>query len=252
MNLGVSLRKEMLEQWRTSRLLVLVIVLGVFGMTSPLLAQFMPEILKAVPGAEAFAGLIPKPTLRDAIDQYIKNIGQFSLLLAIILSMGSVVQEKERGSAVLMLVKPLSRAAFLLAKFIALALIFGIALLVAGGLGYLYTLLLFEAPPVGAWLGLNALLWLYSLVYVAITFLASTLARSQAVAAGISFGALLVFSALGALPGLGQFLPQQLVGWGAELFYPDGAAYWPALVVSLGLIGGCLAAAWLAFSRQEL
>ncbi len=252
MNLWVSLRKEMMEQWRTSRLLVLVIVLGFFGMTSPLLAQFTPELLKALPGGEQFAGLIPKPVMRDAVEQYIKNIGQFSLLLGIFLAMGSVVQEKERGSAVLMLVKPLSRAAFLMAKFIALALAFAIALLIAGGLGYLYTLLLFEAPAAEAWLALNALLWIYSLVYVAITLLASTLVRSQAAAAGISFGALLTFSAVGALPGLGQYMPQQLVGWSDELFYADGAAYWPALAISLGLIAVCLGAAWLVFRRQEL
>ncbi len=252
MNFWVSLRKELLEQWRTSRLLVLVITLGVFGMTSPLLAQFTPEILKALPGGEQFVGLIPPPTVRDAVAQYIKNIGQFSMLLAIFLSMGSVAQEKERGSAVLMLVTPLSRAAFLLAKFVALALTFALGLLVAGSLGYVYTLLLFEAPAAGAWLGLNLLLWLYSLVYVAITLLASTIMRSQAAAAGVSFGALLVLSAVGALPGLGQYLPQQLVNWWAELFYPDAAAYWPALGLSLGLMAACLALAWLSFRRQEL
>jgi ABC-2 type transport system permease protein len=247
-----TLRKEMLEQWRTSRFLVLVIVLGAFGMSSPLLAKFMPEIMKSVPGAEQFAMLVPSPTIRDALEQYIKNISQFALLLAIFLAMGMMVQEKERGSAVLMLVKPLSRGAFLMAKFIALAVTFGVALAVAGLLGYIYTTLLFEAPAPVAWLGLNALLWLYSLVYVAITLLASTITRSQAVAAGTGFGALLVLGILSAIPGLDRYLPGQLVAWGAELFYPPVATYWPALIVSVGLIALCLVAAWLAFRQQEL
>lgn len=247
-----TLRKEMLEQWRTSRFLVLVIVLGAFGMSSPLLAKFMPEIMKSMPGAEQFAVLIPPPTLRDALEQYIKNISQFALLLAIFLAMGMVVQEKERGSAVLMLVKPLSRGAFLLAKFIALAVTFGVALAVSGLLGYIYTMLLFEAPALAPWLGLNALLWLYSLVYVAITLLASTLTRSQAVAAGIGFGALMLMGILSAIPGLDRYLPGQLVAWGAELFYPPVATYWPSVALSLGLIVLCLTVAWLAFRQQEL
>jgi ABC-2 type transport system permease protein len=252
MSFLATLRKEMMEQWRTSRLLVLVIVLGVSGMMSPLLAKFTPEILKAIPEAEQFAAFVPTPIIQDAIDQYIKNIGQFSLLLAVFLSMGSVVQEKERGSAVLMLVKPLSRGSFLMAKFISLSLTFLAALAVSSGLGYLYTVLLFEAPSVPAWLWLNGLLWLYCLVYVAITLLASTLMRSQAAAAGVSFGALLVMAGVGALPGLGQYLPNQLINWGAELFRNPAVVYWPALIVSLAIIAACLAAAWLIFRQQEL
>ena len=124
MNLIASLRKEIMEQWRTSRLLVMLVVLGFFGMSSPLMAKFMPQLIGLVPGGEQFAGLIPQPTIQDAIAQYIKNIDQFSILLAIFLSMGTMVQEKERGTAVMMLCKPLGRGSFLLAKFLALAFTF--------------------------------------------------------------------------------------------------------------------------------
>ena len=99
MNLLTSLRKELIEQWRTYRLLVLCLVLLVFGLSSPLLAKYTPELLKLIPGAEQFAGLVPKPTLLDAVAQYVKNIGQFGVLLALLMSMGSMVAEKERGTA---------------------------------------------------------------------------------------------------------------------------------------------------------
>jgi hypothetical protein len=64
MNLIVSLQKEILEQWRTSRLLVLLIVLGVFGMASPLMARLMPQLIGLIPGGEQFAGLIPPPGIK--------------------------------------------------------------------------------------------------------------------------------------------------------------------------------------------
>ncbi len=67
MNLLTALRKEIIEQWRTSRLLVLLIVLGMFGMLSPLMAKFMPEIIRLVPGGEQFAMLNP-PTHREGCD----------------------------------------------------------------------------------------------------------------------------------------------------------------------------------------
>ncbi len=190
--------------------------------------------------------------MKDAIDQYIKNIGQFALLLAIFLPMGAVVQEKERGTAILMLVKPLGRGSFLLAKFLALAFSFLVSLLVAGLLGYYYTLFLFGASDVGAWIGVNLLIWVYCLFFVAITLLASTLSRSQAVAAGAGFGALLVISLISSIPGIPPVLPTQLLNWAAGLFSNPGASYWTALWVSLGVIAACLLTAWLSFRRQEL
>lgn len=252
MNLLTALRKEIIEQWRTSRLVVVLIVLGMFGMLSPLMAKFMPEIIRFVPGGEQFAALIPAPTQKDAFDQYLKNIGQFALLLAIFLPMGAMVQEKERGTAILMLVKPLGRGAFLLAKFLALGLTFLVSLLVAGLLGYYYTLFIFGAPDAGVWIGINLLIWVYCLFYVAVTLLASTLGRSQAVAAGVGFGALLLLSILGSIPGMPPVLPNQLMNWAAELFNNPGASYAAALGVCLGLIAACLLAAWLSFRRQEL
>jgi ABC-2 type transport system permease protein len=252
MSFVATLRKEWMEQWRTSRLLVLMIVLGAFGLASPLLARFTPEILKTVPGLEQYALFVPAPVLQDAVNQFIKNVGQAALLLAVFLSMGAMVQEKERGSAVLMLVKPLSRGAFLMAKFIALALAFLLALAVSGGLGYFYSVLLFEPPAVGPWFAMDGLIWLYCLMFVAITLLASTALHSQAAAAGVSFGVLLLMAVIGALPGLGEYLPAQLLAWGALLFAQPEAAYWPALLLNLAITAACLVSAWLIFRRQEL
>ncbi len=252
MTFFAALRKEMLEQWRTYRMLIVAIVLVVFGMASPLFARFTPEIIGMLPGAEQFAGLIPKPTITDAIAQYVKNVSQFGLMLAIFVTMGAVAQEKERGTAVLMLVKPLGRGAFLLTKLLALAINFLVGLALAAVAGYYYTVFIFGAPDFGAWLGMNALLWVFAMVYVAVTLLGSTLIKSQAAAAAIGFGALLVFSGLGAVPRLGEYLPGQLVTWGALLFSSPSPAFLPALLISLGIIAASLLAAWIAFQRQEL
>jgi ABC-2 type transport system permease protein len=151
-----------------------------------------------------------------------------------------------------MLVKPLPRSIFLLAKFVALALAFLLCLALAGLGGYYYTLLLFGQPDPWAWLALNLLLWVYMLVYVALTLLASVLVRSQAAAAGLGFGAMLVLGAIGAIPGVGQYLPGQLSAWGTALLTDPTVRFWPALWISLGLILTSLLAAWAVFRRQEL
>lgn len=247
------LRKELIEQWRTYRLLIVAVVLFLFGLTSPLLARYTPEMLAAIPNLPAgLAGAIPKPTINDAIGQYIKNMSQFGILLSLLMTMGAVAQEKERGTAALILTRPVSRETFLLAKFIALALTFGAATLLAALGCWYYTYLLFSALPWGGFLALNGLMLLVFLVYIAMTLLCSTLVRSQTGAGGLAFLGLILLAVLGAIPALAKHLPSKLIEWGAALSLGQVQPAWSALWVSLGLIVVCLVAAMLVFRRQEL
>ncbi len=247
----VALRKELLEQWRTYRALVVGAVLLAFGLLSPLTAKLTPELVRLIPNGDQLAGLIPAPTALDAVAQYLKNMSQFAVILALLLAMGAVTQEKERGTAAMMLSKPLPRWAFLAAKFAALGLVFGGSLVLAGAGAYYYTWLLFGPLDLAAWAALNGLLLVFTLVYVAVTLLCSVLTRSQAAAGGIAFGVLVVLAILGAIPQIGQYLPGELVTWAGRLIV-GGASAWPALAVSLGLIAAALAAAWWRFEGQEL
>jgi ABC-2 type transport system permease protein len=254
MILWVALCKELLEQWRSYRLLIVGVVLLLFGLLSPLAARYTPEIIRlALPQGSEIVKLMPAPTAADAVDQYLKNNSQFAVLLALLMAMGAVAQEKDKGTAALMLVKPLPRSTFLAAKFLALGFTFTLSIAVAALACYYYTLILFEALDVAAWLALNGLLLLSVLVYVALTLLCSTLTSSQVVSGGLAFGLWIVLSVAGALPGVGKYLPGQLVAWAGDLVKgATSSPAWPALGVSLGLILVALAGAWLIFERQEL
>ena len=253
MNFFIALRKELMEQWRTKRLLIVAVILAVFGLGSPLLAKLTPDLLRAVPNLPAgLADFIPVPTVADAVTQYVKNMSQFGILLALLMSMGSVAQEKERGTAAMMLTHPISRLDFLLAKFVALGLTFALSLAVAAVGCWYYTLLLFEALPWGPFLALNGLMLLVFLVYIAVTLLCSTLVRTQGAAAGLAFTALVVIGGIGALPRINDFMPGRLFNWGAAIALSQSEPSWAALWISLGLIAVSLCAAWLVFRRQEL
>ncbi len=253
MNFFLVLRKEMTEQWRTKRLLIVAAVLIIFGLSSPLLAKVTPEILRSVPNLPAgLADIIPDPSLTDAVAQYVKNMSQFGILLAVLMSMGAVAQEKERGTAALMLTHPVGHASFLLAKFSALALTFTLSLAIAMLGCWYYTLLLFEALPWGAYLALNGLMLVVFLVYIAVTLFCSTLARTQGAAAGLSFAGLVLIAGLGSVPRLNEYFPGQLFNWGMSLVLGGEISAWAAFGVSLGMIIVSVSAAWLVFRRQEL
>ncbi len=254
MNFFIVLQKELTEQWRTKRLLIVGAVLVVFGLASPLLAKLTPDLLKAVPGLPPeMAGLIPTPSMTDAVAQYVKNMSQFGILLALLMTMGSVAQEKERGTAAMMLTHPVSRFTFLLAKFTAIGITFALSLIIAALGCWYYTLLLFDALSWGPFLAMNGLMLIVFLVYIAVTLLCSTLVRTQGAAAGLSFAALVLVGGIGSLPSIGEYFPGRLFGWGQALILSgEVEAAWPAFWISLGLIAAALFAVWLVFRKQEL
>ncbi|MDO9122456.1 MAG: ABC transporter permease subunit [Anaerolineaceae bacterium] len=252
MNFITAFNKEFLEQRRTRKFLIALVVLVLFGMTSPLMAKMTPQIMTMVPGGEAFVGMIPEPTINDAVAQYIKNIIQFGVLLALVFTMGSITVEKDKGTAAMILSKPMPRGSFLLAKFASLALTFIIAVVIAGVAAYYYTYFLFGQMNILNWLTLNGLIVLYILVYIAITLLYSTLTRTQYVAIGLSFGTLIFLGILGSLPGFGINLPDALISNASLLMSGYPVTNWTGLWVSLGIIVVSITTAWLVSRKQEL
>jgi ABC-2 type transport system permease protein len=245
------LGKELLEQWRTTRLPVVTAVFVLTGLTSPLLARFTPEIIEAVGGGQ-FRIEVPTPTAADAVDQFAKNLGQFGILVAVLLAMGAVAAEKERGTARLILTKPAGRGAFLVAKIVAIAVTLGVATALAGAGAWFYTLVLFEPLPVAGFAASVGLQWLSLVAFAAITFLGSTLTRSAVAAAGLGVAAFIVIGLLGIVPGIARLLPTGLGAPARALALGSGAVDLVPFVATVALVTGLVMASWLAFRRQEL
>jgi ABC-2 type transport system permease protein len=250
--LGPLLRKELLEQWRTLRLPVIAAIFLLIGLSSPLLARFTPDILRAV-GGDEFTIVLPTPTAADAIDQLSKNVGQLGGLIAVLLAMGAVATEKERGTAALLLTKPVSRAAFLAAKLVAIGLTLAVSVAVATAGAWFYTLVLFAPLPLPGVMASAVLQWLTLMAWASITFVGSTLTRSALAAAGLGIVAFIVVGILGVVPNVGRFLPTGLGGpeRALALGIPGPDPVVPT-VATLVLIGVAALSAWLAFRRQEI
>lgn len=253
---GVALRKELIQLWRSKMVLVIVGVFALFGMASPLLAYFMPEIFKSIEGAEMFKDLIPEPTVIDAMTQYLKNISQFGFLIAILVGMGSVASEKEKGITEMILHKPLPRWAFILSKFTAQTLVYVAAFFIAEILAYVYILVLFEPVSFGVFTIINVLLLMWLVCFSAITVLGSTVSRSIGTAAGISLAGSVVLMLSAHIPNYGSISPQALMGWagilGKELNFNLQTSNFTALGAAVVLIIIALIWAVGLFEQQEL
>ena len=244
------LRKELRESWRTGRLPVIALVFFAFGLISPLSAKYLPDILQGATGSIRI--IVPPPQAADAVDQFLKNVGGNGIFVAILLAMGMVAREKERGTAAFVLAKPITRQAFLAAKLVALLVTLGAGVLVASVAAYVYTALLFKPLPVAGFIACAALTLLFLLVYGAVTFLASAALPSALAAAGAGIGVLVVFAALSAQPDIAHFTPSGLTSPARALalgLSPQHLA--AALVANVAFVAASLACAWLAFRRQE-
>ena len=73
----VAWRKEMFQFWRTGRVIIVLAVFAFFGLSSPLLAYYLPQLIGSLEETAALAELIPDPTSADALAQYIENVTQF-------------------------------------------------------------------------------------------------------------------------------------------------------------------------------
>jgi ABC-2 type transport system permease protein len=250
---GPLLGKELLEQWRTRRLLVVAVVFTAIGIGSPYLARYTPELIQAL-GGLPFEIEYPTPTMADAVNQFLKNLGQAGILTAILLAMGSVANEKERGTAALLLSKPAGRGAYLAAKLLAITATLAASTALASAFAYTYTALLFETPDPAGWAGMTALLLLALVAYATLTFLGSTLMRSAVAAAGIGIGGMIGLALVSALPNVAPYTPAGISGSpaGALALGTDPGPLIGPVLVNVGLVLALAALSWLAFRRQEL
>jgi ABC-2 type transport system permease protein len=246
--------KELLEAWRTYRLIVVALLFLALGVMAPVVTKYLPDIIRAF-GPAGFEVDLPTPGIADVLDQLLKNTVQFGALAAILLSMGSVATERERGTAAFVLAKPVTRTAFLAAKLVALGIQFAIAIGLATAGAWLYTALLFHRPPILPWVELGALVWLSTAVYASITFLGSVIARSSLGAAGIGFLGLIVLSLLSIVPNFTTWLPAGLSAVAKSVALRETSPDLDpvlTITISIAIAAAAILLAWWRFRRAEL
>jgi ABC-2 type transport system permease protein len=247
-------RKEAIEIVRTWRIWVLPGILLVFAVTGPVTARYVGEIVGALaPGnmKEAFAAM-PAPTYLDSYAQWIKNLSQIALFAVIIMYGGIVSSESKSGTAILVLTKPVSRAAFVAAKALVHSTFLAVTVLAGTLITWAGTVWMFGTAPAGALFAAAGAWTAFGVLFVCLMTLLSVLVGSQAGAAGIGLGAFAVISISALWEPLGTYSPAALAGQPALLAAGQSVAVgWPvatALVLSIALVG--LAAA--VFRRKEL
>jgi ABC-2 type transport system permease protein len=248
-------KKEFYEQYRTYRTLIAAIILLLLGLSAPIITKLTPELLKSLGGG--ITVVLPPQTAIDALNSYLKNMTQLPSLVIILLAMGCVADERNHGTAVTVLTKPVPRHVFVLAKFLSYAALLLAATVVAAAGDYFYTYQFFSALSAGGFVLLNLALLVFYLLSLALTLLASVLFRNAVAAGGLAF---VGFLALSILPGLNamiaQALPSALFSTQRVTQLLAGTAspgdILPPLISGFGLTLAFVIIACFVFQHQEI
>lgn len=250
---GAFLGKELREIVRTWRIWVLPGIVLFFAISGPPLAKITPQLLESLAGSQPGVVMqFPTPTYVDAYASWVKNLSQMMVFAVIIIFGGLVTSETKGGTAALVLTKPLSRPAFVLAKFVGALVLLAGSVVAGAVVTWGVTLAVFGEAPIGLLAETTAAWLAFGVLLLAVMTLLSAWVSSQAGAAGLGFGVFLVISLLTLWGPTLHYTPAGLMGAASEVLTGKGPdLLWPLVTGALAVVG-CVAAAIGVFAHREL
>lgn len=249
-------KKEFTEQWRTNKILIMVASFFILGMSGPITLKFLPEILKNS-GDQSGMQIILTRKL-TAIDYVINFFGQMPslpMLVLILVAMGTIAGERERGTHIFVLTKPVSRTQFIVTKYLTyLAVLTGVVIFTAASALY-YTLILSDTGTValGPFAVVTLIMLSYMSVILAIVVLCSAIFRSALAAGGVSFLIYVIISVSnGLIPtSVSKYLPVSFLGQAPNILAGKATATEQLIPIVLGFAISAVVIAIACFTAEK-
>ncbi|WRP04913.1 ABC transporter permease subunit [Rossellomorea aquimaris] len=252
----ILFRKEILELTRNYKMIWMPFVFILFGLTEPLTAFYLPDILNSVADLpEGTVISIPTPSSEEVLLSTISQFSTFGVLIIILGFMGMIAGERKSGNAVMVLVKPVSYAAYIYSKWMAAFVL----VWVSYGLGMLsswyYIHVLFNGigftPFVQGFLVYG--LWLTFILTMVVFF--SSLVKTSGIAAFCTIGiAILLTFVSGFMTRTFKWSPSQLTNYVNEIILHST---WPdhltgTIILTTTLCLAILLIAPLLYKKKDL
>ncbi|WP_404458200.1 ABC transporter permease [Oceanobacillus kapialis] len=166
-------RKEMLENWRNKKWIWVPIAFIILAIMDPISTYYLPQIIEAAGGFPEgtvieLAEYAPAEVVMMSLSQY----STLGILLIAFLAMGTISGEKASGVSDIILVKPVSYANYITAKWAALLILIGFSSAVGLFAGWYYTIILYGSFAFITWLKgmLFYSLWFLLIISIAIVW----------------------------------------------------------------------------------
>ncbi|WP_327004426.1 hypothetical protein OHA72_56910 [Dactylosporangium sp. NBC_01737] len=243
---------EWLRLTRTRRLVALLGVYVFFGLTGPLTARYLSEILGSL-NTDGVRVELPDPTPADGIAQFAGNASQIGVLVVVLIAASALAFDARREMAVFLRTRITGVRAVIIPAY-TVTTGAAVAALLLGTLAAWYeTEVLLGPLPVArvlAGIGFGAVFLAFAVAAVA---LATAVVRGVLAASGVTLAVLLSMAIVGGVDGVGRWLPTTLSGALAGIV--GGAApssYLPATAVTVACTAAALTGAIVLGGRREL
>ena len=249
------IRKEVMEQARSGRGLVLAAVFVLLGIMNPAVAKLTPALLSMMADSLQGSGILVTSVTVTAMDswvQFYKNI-PIGLIVFILLESGIFTREYQTGTLLLLVTKGLDRRWVVLSKAAVLIVLWTGCYWLCFGITYVYTAYFWDQSTVQNLLFAAFCWWMYGLWTIAAAVLFSSVSASPSgVLLGTGGAALAVFL-LGQFPRAGRFLPAKLSDGTSLIFgVTEAGSCIPALLTATGMTLIFLLLSLVLFRRKQL
>lgn len=251
----ILLKKEFTESIRNFKWVWIPLVFILLGIMQPVSSYFLPDILEKFGGLpEGVLESIPLPTASQVLVETLGQFSQVGFLVIVLAFMGVVAVEKNSGTQIMILVKPVSYSAYLVSKWVHMSLLAISSFFVGYLFAFYYTNELIGSVAIGNALkaGLVYGLWILFLATLILFF--SAVSRSTAVVAFLTFGIIVSLSLLSSLvPKLMPWSPGMLSKHSQQLLMTGEPKdhFWLAVACTLLLIVFLVQTAIFFLKKQE-
>ncbi|MFH1512410.1 MAG: ABC transporter permease subunit, partial [Bacillota bacterium] len=248
-------KKERMEQVRSGRLTVLIIVFALFGIMNPAIAKLTPWMLQTLSGTLAENGItigVVEVNALTSWTQFYKNIPMALIIFVLMLS-GAFTAEYQKETLVLVLTKGLGRIKVLAAKALTMLALWTLCYFLCYFVTFFYTGFLWDNGTLRHLFYAAFLYYVYGVWVLSLMVLFSALLSSNTGVLLGTGGIALAVYLLGLIPALGEYSPMYLTDSLPLLTSAlQASAMVKAIAVTVGLIlvNGALAAA--AFRRRHI
>ncbi len=249
------IKKEMIEQIRTSKLAVLGLIFVLFGVMNPAVAKLTPWLLETLSDSLAESGMMITAVTVSAMDswvQFFKNV-PMALIVFVLLEGSVFTKEYQSGTLLLSLSKGLDRYKVIVAKASVLFFLWTVGYWLCFGITYAYNAYFWDNAIVQNLLLSVVCWWVFGLWVIALAVLFSVLSKSSTGVllgtGGVVFGSYF----LSIIPKLGEYLPTRLTDGNSLICGVAEADSYAAALIVVGVTGfaSCIASIPL-FNKKQL
>lgn len=249
------IKKEITEQLRSGRLMILGILFVLLGIMNPAVAKLTPWLLEVMADSLAESGMTVTNVTVSAMDswmQFFKNM-PIGMIAFVLLQSSIFTKEYSSGTLVLSLTKGLERFQVVISKTAVLTVLWTLGYWLCFGITYGYNAYFWDNSVAQNLIFSVVCWWLFGVFVISLIILLSTIENSNT---GVLVGTgsiVLVSYLLGLLPKISKYLPTFLAD-GNSLIYgvAEEKSYIAAMVITMVASLICFAVSIPIFNKKQL